>query len=93
MANNSLLGGPPIDVISNGNNVSVGLLLGGGLEYAITNRISIKGEYNYIDFGNVNHSQTTILDVGTPIATTVYGNTNTREREQIVKVGMNYRLF
>jgi len=83
----------PVDIYSTGNNVSIGLLLGAGLEYAITNELSIKGEYDYIDYGTVNHSYSVFQDVGTPIASLLRGSSNTHERQQLVKIGLNYRLF
>ncbi|XLS12903.1 outer membrane protein [Bradyrhizobium sp. RDM4] len=93
-SSNAVPGGVPLDYLTVGTNLSVGLLVGGGIEYALTDRVSIKGEYNYIDFGHANHSVVVNSDPGTPIAQTIYGTTNTNnEHEQIFKVGINYRLF
>jgi outer membrane immunogenic protein len=36
------------------NNTQVGWTVGGGVEYAVTNNWSIRAEYRYTDYGNVN---------------------------------------
>jgi outer membrane immunogenic protein len=84
----------PLDLYVTGNNFSIGLLAGAGIEYAITNELSIKAEYNYIDFGKVNHPLTVFQSIATPgVEPTLRGNSITTEREQVIKIGLNYRLF
>jgi outer membrane immunogenic protein len=90
---NAFQSGPPVDILSVPNHLSVGILGGGGLEYAVTDRISIKGEYNYINFGRGNYGLIAHTDPGTPMADTIYGNTTAHDHEQIVKVGINFRVF
>jgi len=55
---------------------------GGGLEAAITDSLSAKVEYLYVDTGNINVAQ-----VGPPFVT-VTG----RVQENLVRAGLNYRL-
>lgn len=62
------------------NDTRVGWTVGGGLEYAVTNNVSVKGEYLYEDFG---HQNTTFTNVG-PVR---QGLT-----EHLVRVGVNYKF-
>jgi outer membrane immunogenic protein len=55
---------------------------GGGLEAAITNDLSARVEYLYVDAGNINVAQ-----VGPPFVT-VTG----RMQDNLVRAGLNYRL-
>jgi len=59
-----------------------GLLLGLGLEYAIDAHWSVKGEYDYIDYGDKNVAMTGDFDFVAAI----------HNSENIVKVGGNYRF-
>ena len=43
-----------IFLIGNPSSSRVGWTIGGGVEYAITNNITIKGEYLYYDLGSTN---------------------------------------
>ena len=38
------------------NATRVGWMAGGGIEYALSTNWSVKGEYNYMDFGNKRHT-------------------------------------
>jgi outer membrane immunogenic protein len=72
-----------------GSETRTGWTVGGGIEYAFSNNWSIKGEYNFIDFGTERVTRT-----GTNFVT---GAAVTRQRDQdtqlnIVKFGINYRL-
>ncbi|MGD0026421.1 MAG: outer membrane protein [Xanthobacteraceae bacterium] len=55
---------------------------GGGLETAITNDLSARVEYLYVDTGNIN-----VAEVGPPFAS-VTG----RIQDNLVRAGLNYRL-
>jgi outer membrane immunogenic protein len=59
----------------------VGWTVGGGVEYAVTNNWSIRGEYRYSDFG---HSS----DFVTPAAIAV----NNHVTEHAVRVGFSYKF-
>jgi len=71
----------------NGNDIvagstRTGWMIGGGIEYAINRNLSVKAEYNYMDFGN---GRTTI--VGAP---TIF--IEPKREIQTVKFGFNYRF-
>jgi outer membrane immunogenic protein len=66
------------------NATHTGLLLGLGLEYALDMHWSIKGEYDYIDWGD--GSSTFTGPSGGP------GNTSFKNEENILKAGVNYRF-
>ncbi len=68
---------------SNGSMVRTGWTVGGGLEYALTQNLSAKVEYDYLGFGNKTMNFTTPL-VG------VSSNTNLNVQE--VKAGLNFRF-
>lgn len=64
-----------------------GYALGGGIEYAINPRFSLKVEYQYIDFGSYKMSAPVVPPNGITIYTnTLDNNFNT------VRVGLNYHL-
>jgi outer membrane immunogenic protein len=68
-----------------GNNSRGGWLLGGGVEWAVSNNWSIKGEYNYIGLGN----RTVVVPVivGGGVVDT-FGSAN--RNVSLVKFGFNY---
>jgi outer membrane immunogenic protein len=59
-----------------------GYTVGAGLEYMFAQNWSAKIEYQYYDFGRTNFA--------TPVLLTGFGNT--RDSDQTVKVGVNYRF-
>jgi outer membrane immunogenic protein len=68
-----------------------GYALGGGGEYAVTDTVSIKGEYLYYDLGTINSAL-----VGTTaetIATRIVPNTSARVSGSIARVGFNIHDF
>jgi outer membrane immunogenic protein len=82
--NNFLLNGSP-------SSSRVGWTIGGGVEYAITNNITIKGEYLYYDLGSTNFQS----PVTGPFATTfpgVVANTKYTYDGSIVRAGVNYKF-
>jgi outer membrane immunogenic protein len=60
-------------------------LLGGGIEYAITNNWSVKGEYNYIGLGNRNVVVPVVVGGG---VVDTFGTAN--RSVSLVKFGFNY---
>ena len=66
------------------NATHTGLLLGIGVEYALDMHWSIKGEYDYIDWGD---GSATFSGPGGPGPSASFKN-----EENIVKVGANYRF-
>lgn len=68
----------------------VGWTVGVGIEYAFTNNWSIKGEYNYMDFGTERNRFTTIRFAGLPADSN--HDVDIRQRVSVVKFGVNYRF-
>ncbi len=67
---------------ASGRAAYTGLLLGVGVEYALDAHWSVKGEYDYINYGSKNVAMTGNFDYIAAI----------RNTENIVKVGANYRF-
>lgn len=63
-----------------------GYVVGGGVELAVTERVSIKGEYNYLDYGT---ADVTLTDPLSPdiSATRAFDVSN-----HMAKVGVNFRF-
>ena len=57
-----------------------GYVVGGGVEYAVTNNISVKGEYLYENFGKAGATFTNV------------GATKNDLSDHIVRVGVNYKF-
>ena len=71
-----------------GDGTRSGWLLGGGIEYAITNNWSVKGEFDYLATGN---DRTFVVPVGTPFPA-LAGDVFHRSGRNVsmVKFGFNY---
>jgi outer membrane immunogenic protein len=69
----------------------LGWMAGAGVEYAITNNLTAKVEYNYIDFGSNNE---TLNVTGTIAGAGVAGTTpvpiTSKLHDNVVKVGLNW---
>jgi outer membrane immunogenic protein len=81
----------------------VGWVIGGGAEAALSRNWSIKAEYLYLDFGDVNSAagsatssvnllNTPLQGQNTVIDTTVNASARTRWTDNILRVGLNYRF-
>ena len=68
-------------------------MVGGGLEYAAWDNWTIKGEYDYLDFGtrSVTLNGTTSFAGGAPVPTFVTTLNNQRISE--FKFGMNWKFM
>jgi outer membrane immunogenic protein len=64
----------------------IGWMVGGGLEYAVTNNITLKAEYDYVNFGTANE---TITIAGGGLAPTT-GTVAAKLYENVAKVGISY---
>jgi len=75
----------------NPSSTRVGWTIGGGLEYAVTNNITIKGEYLYADLGSSNFTT-----VGNAAAATffpgVYASGRLSYNASIFRAGVNYKF-
>lgn len=79
------------DQIANTSYTKWGWTLGGGIEHAVTPAISIRAQYEYMDFASA--------DAGFPravffpaLATVPAGTTSIDERLHVFKLGVNYRF-
>ena len=70
-----------------GNNSRVGYTVGAGLEYALTNNWTVKGEYLYADLGRRNRALTS---AALPTTSFVGGNNNSGLH--VVRLGVNYKF-
>jgi outer membrane immunogenic protein len=68
----------------------VGYVVGGGVEYALTNNVSIKGEFLYTQYGKVSTSGL-IVNQFNPSFTNTFA-TSARVQEYTARVGINYRF-
>jgi outer membrane immunogenic protein len=80
----SVGGPPPTTVVINGSNSfsRLGWMVGAGVEYAFTNNLTAKIEYNYIDFGTENDTLT--------FAGVAVGTVPSKLNMSVVKVGVNW---
>ena len=66
-----------------------GWMLGAGVEYAVTNNITLKAEYNYLNFGTQNQTLTpNATDLAT--GTFTFDSNNSKLTANVVKVGANF---
>ena len=87
-------------VVANGTNLSwygsnsptkTGWTIGGGLEYAITNNITLRGEYLYYDLGS--QTETAVPNAAAAAALPgVYATTKTQFDGSIFRIGANYKF-
>lgn len=63
-----------------------GFMLGAGVEYALTPQLSVKAEYEYLDFGRQRVTVVPSSAVVSPF------DEDIRQRVQIAEVGFNYKL-
>lgn len=80
--------GGPYAYSSSGHNSDIGYVVGGGLEYAFTPHWTARAEYLYVDRGNKN--VTYLAPTGAPLGSSFV--VNNRNRDNIVRVGLNYKF-
>jgi outer membrane immunogenic protein len=71
-------------------NVNVGWTAGGGLEYSLTDNVSVKGEFLYTQFGRSTTSGV-ITNTALPAFTNPYV-TSARVQEYTARLGLNYHF-
>jgi outer membrane immunogenic protein len=84
-----------IDWSGSSTSVRVGGVVGGGLEWALWNRTTVKAEYLWYTFGNVSHPLNCSYDVGPscfPDTFPTLGSTSSSVFGSIVRVGLNYKF-
>lgn len=81
---------PGADMTTGPSEDRVGWTLGVGIEYAFNTNWSIKGEYNYMDFGTERIGFQTIRFAGLP-ADSIH-DVDIRQRVSVAKIGINYRF-
>lgn len=74
-----------IDFVTDNTKTRIGYVLGGGVEVAVNDNISIKGEYNYVDYGK---KKMDLVDPNYPNATVRNFDLSTN----LYKVGVNFRF-
>lgn len=72
------------------NDTRVGYVLGGGVEYAFTNNLTAKLEYQYIDLGNKSHRATVFNAGGAPNGQVA--RARTKWDFHTIRVGLNYKF-
>jgi outer membrane immunogenic protein len=84
--------GGPFHATNSASGTLDGLLLGVGIEHALTNNWTVKLEYNYLRFGSKELAFTACdNDSGSPSIVCAPAGTNTvRADKQIFKIGANY---
>ena len=68
-----------------------GWVAGGGVEWAVTNNWSVKAEYLYLRFDAFSYASPLVASF-IPAAPGYAWNTNITPREQIVRIGVNYKF-
>jgi outer membrane immunogenic protein len=82
------------NLTSSASQTLTGLLLGIGFEYALTDRVSAKVEYDYMNFGDpmINFSGSCV-GVGCGVVISASLSETSNEVLQMVKVGLNYKFY
>jgi outer membrane immunogenic protein len=70
----------------------IGWAAGVGLEWAVGSNWSVKGEYLHLDFGSINYAAACTGGTCNPFALLAWTN-SMRVRDDVVRVGANYRFY
>ncbi|WGJ13662.1 outer membrane beta-barrel protein [Methylocapsa sp. D3K7] len=79
------IGGGAAAFTASENNSRTGFAVGGGFEYAVTNNLTLKTEYLYVNLGTNNIINTSLLGV-------VGLNVNQKTQVNIARAGINYKF-
>jgi outer membrane immunogenic protein len=82
---------PPANQINQTSNTSVGWTVGAGLEWQFMPRWSVKLEYLYVDLGSLSGTIAYNYTFVTGQTSTMTSRVN--ERDNIVRVGLNYKFW
>jgi outer membrane immunogenic protein len=64
----------------------LGWMVGGGIEYAVWNNLTLKAEYNFLDFGTKTENLTITSSTFGPLTTTI----SSKLTASVLKVGVNW---
>ena len=64
----------------------LGWMVGAGVEYAVTNNLTLKAEYNYLNFGSENETLTATSSTSGPLTALV----TTKPTMNVIKIGVNW---
>ena len=79
--------GPALGTISGSNSFDrLGIIVGGGVEYAVTNNLTLKAEYDYIGLGVRNET----LTLNTSLAGPATAPISSKATMNVVKFGANW---
>jgi outer membrane immunogenic protein len=79
--------------IGSDSQIRVGWTVGAGAEYAFAPNWSVKAEYLYVDLGTQSYRSPLVAAVAPAAVGPGYSwTTSVRERDNIVRVGLNYKL-
>lgn len=73
---------------SSKDDTRVGWTLGAGMEYAVTDNITVKGEYAYVDLGDKNNTTTGVDSAGNQVLFNSKNETNFH----VIRAGLNYKF-
>lgn len=96
---NNFVSGLTLTNVWSGSTTStrLGGVIGGGLEWALWDRTTVKAEYLWYTFGNVSHPLNCTLNgtagCGFPDVYPTLGNTSSSVYGSVVRVGLNYKLW
>jgi outer membrane immunogenic protein len=79
--------------IGSDSQIKVGYVVGAGAEYAFAPNWSVKAEYLYADLGTQTYRSPLVAAVApNAVGPNYFWTTSVRNRENIVRVGLNYKL-
>ena len=73
------------------SSVATGWTLGGGLEYALWQKWTLKAEYLYVSLNSTTFTETALVRAGLGFALSTF-NANGRTNFNVARVGLNYRF-
>jgi outer membrane immunogenic protein len=84
-------GGTAVSNLTSATSTQTGWAVGGGADYALTNRLSMRVEYLYSELG---HAQVAsdVPQYATPGGDIYNASVDARAKTNLVRVGLNYRF-
>ena len=72
--------------------IHAGFVVGAGAEFAVTNNVSLKVEYDYVDLGHESHNLGSFTNSGPSLSGTYGVSADVDYRSHILRAGANYRF-